>query len=192
MTIGERIKSRRKELDISADDLAYTLGVSRSTVFRYENGGITKLPAHIITPLARALKTTEAYLLFGSAADTGSPQPPYSALDDASSTEDERYRAALDIFSRLYINSLEASADKAAHPEMSGYIASLLMQEQWEKRLGPSLYARFMAIYGPSRGESPVRAADTGPGLDYADLPEEDIRRVEDYIKILREKNKNG
>ena len=38
MNVGERIKLRRKELKISADTLAERVGVSRSTIFRYERG----------------------------------------------------------------------------------------------------------------------------------------------------------
>lgn len=33
MNVGEKIKLRRKELKISADELADTVGVSRSTYF---------------------------------------------------------------------------------------------------------------------------------------------------------------
>lgn len=40
MNVGERIKLRRKELKISADTLAERVGVSRSTIFRYEKGDI--------------------------------------------------------------------------------------------------------------------------------------------------------
>ena len=63
MTVGERIKARRKELDISADFLADALNISRSTMYRYENGFIEKLPTDIIEPLAKALRTTPAYLM---------------------------------------------------------------------------------------------------------------------------------
>ena len=58
MTTGERIKLRRKELGLSADKLAEAIGVSRSTMFRYENGYIEKLPINNLVPLARALNTT--------------------------------------------------------------------------------------------------------------------------------------
>lgn len=63
MTIGERIKQRRKELKISADELGKRLGKDRSTVFRYENGDIEKLPIDILEPIAKALKTTPEYLM---------------------------------------------------------------------------------------------------------------------------------
>lgn len=60
---GQRIKKLRKELNITADELAQELNVSRSTIFRYENGDIEKVPAAIIEPLAQALHTTPAYLM---------------------------------------------------------------------------------------------------------------------------------
>lgn len=63
MTTGERIKARRKELGITADNLAETIGVARSTIFRYENGSIEKITLNALTPIARALRTTVSYLM---------------------------------------------------------------------------------------------------------------------------------
>lgn len=63
MTIGERMKLRRNELKISADLVAEKLGVSRSTVFRYEKGEIEKLPTNILSNIAEILKTTPSYLM---------------------------------------------------------------------------------------------------------------------------------
>ena len=40
MTVGERIKQRRKELKMSANELGIKLGVNRSTIVRYESGYI--------------------------------------------------------------------------------------------------------------------------------------------------------
>lgn len=62
-TIGQRIKERRKELGLSADDLAQRIGKSRATVFRYENGEIEKLPIDVAKPIAEALGLTLAALL---------------------------------------------------------------------------------------------------------------------------------
>lgn len=62
-SIGQRIKSRRKELGISADVLADKLNVSRSTIFRYERGDIEKLPAESLKTIAETLQTTTDYLL---------------------------------------------------------------------------------------------------------------------------------
>ena len=63
MTVGQRIKQRRKELKISADELGKRLGKDRSTVFRYENGSIEKLPIDILEPIAKVLQTTPEYLM---------------------------------------------------------------------------------------------------------------------------------
>lgn len=63
MTVGQRIKARRKELGVSADELANRLGKDRSTVFRYEKGDIEKLPIDILEPIAEALMTTPATLM---------------------------------------------------------------------------------------------------------------------------------
>jgi len=63
MTIGDRMKKRRKELKISADIVAKELGVSRSTVFRYEKGEIEKLPTNILDKIASILQTTPGYLM---------------------------------------------------------------------------------------------------------------------------------
>lgn len=63
MTIGDRIKNRRKYLKISADELAKRLGKDRSTIYRYEKGDIENLPLDILEPIAKALETTPQYLM---------------------------------------------------------------------------------------------------------------------------------
>lgn len=63
MSIGKRIKDRRKELGLSAEDLAARIGKNPATVYRYEKGDIEKLPATIISPLAKALNWSPGDLL---------------------------------------------------------------------------------------------------------------------------------
>jgi transcriptional regulator with XRE-family HTH domain len=63
MTVGHRIKLRRKELGISADELGKRIGKNRATVFRYENGDIEKLPIDVLKPIAEALLTTPQALM---------------------------------------------------------------------------------------------------------------------------------
>lgn len=70
MTVGERIKRRRVELGMSAEQLAGILGINKATIFRYENGVIEKMPITILEPIAEALKTTPAWLLGWYAEDT--------------------------------------------------------------------------------------------------------------------------
>ena len=63
MTIGQRIKNKRIELGLSADELAEATGKSRATIFRYENGDIASLPISVLEPIATALRTTPGYLM---------------------------------------------------------------------------------------------------------------------------------
>lgn len=63
MTVGQRIKSRRKEMGLSADELGKRIGKNRATVFRYENGDIEKLPIDVLKPIAEALLTTPQALM---------------------------------------------------------------------------------------------------------------------------------
>lgn len=61
--IGKRIKDRRIELGLSAEDLAELVGLSAATIYRYENGDIRKVNTTKLQAFANALKTTEAYLM---------------------------------------------------------------------------------------------------------------------------------
>lgn len=63
MEINERIKNRRKEIGLSADEVANALHVSRATIYRYESKEIEKLPTNIIEPLAKVLKCSVPYLM---------------------------------------------------------------------------------------------------------------------------------
>ena len=63
MTIGERIKKRRTELDLSQEEVANELGYkSRTSVFKVEQG-ITDLPLSKVKEFAKVLKTTPSYLM---------------------------------------------------------------------------------------------------------------------------------
>lgn len=65
MTTGDRIKARRKELNLRAEQLAVACNVSAATIYKYEKGDIERLGIDKLTPLAKVLRTTEAWLLNG-------------------------------------------------------------------------------------------------------------------------------
>lgn len=79
MNVGEKIKLRRKELKISADDLADYVGVSRSTIFRYEKGDIEKVGPEVLKKIADKLRISPAELMGWS--DETSVEPEYTASD---------------------------------------------------------------------------------------------------------------
>lgn len=63
MNFGSRIKQLRKQYKLTADDVAKSLGVSRATIYRYENGDIEKFPIELLEPMAKVLHTTPEYLM---------------------------------------------------------------------------------------------------------------------------------
>ena len=63
MEIGERIRRRREELDMTQDDLARAAGYkSRSSINKIEVDG-RGLPQKKIADIAKALKVTPSYLM---------------------------------------------------------------------------------------------------------------------------------
>lgn len=63
MTIGERIKELRKSKNISVDYLAKELGVSKTTIYRYEDSTIEKIPVNTFDQLCVLLGVTPAELM---------------------------------------------------------------------------------------------------------------------------------
>lgn len=63
MNVGQRIKERRKELNLSVDDVAKKLQKNKATIYRYESNEIENLPISILEPLANILETTPAFLM---------------------------------------------------------------------------------------------------------------------------------
>lgn len=58
-----RMKRRRLELGLSAEQVATAIGVSRATLYRYEAGDISKIPSKVVEKLSRVLDTTPGHLL---------------------------------------------------------------------------------------------------------------------------------
>ena len=54
-TTGRKIKERRLELGLSAEDLAAKVDISPATIYRYENGQIDGLPINKLLSICRVL-----------------------------------------------------------------------------------------------------------------------------------------
>ncbi len=63
MSKGLRIKSRRNELNISQTELAKKLGISKQTLYKYENDIVTNIPSDNIEKLALALDVSPAWIM---------------------------------------------------------------------------------------------------------------------------------
>ena len=101
MDIGKRIRERRKELNMSVDELAKKLNKNRTTVYRYEKGDIENLPMDILGPLAKALDTTPAYLM-------GWDNKPISAID----TITDYYRLSVEHEDNIRLRRFKVWAEK--------------------------------------------------------------------------------
>ena len=100
MTIGEMIKARRLELNMTTEDLGKLIGVQRSAVSKYEKGRV-ELKASQIQAIALALNVL-----------------PVDLLDDCPDLMDDEsrllsaYRLASDEIKDAALAMLEASAAK--------------------------------------------------------------------------------
>lgn len=97
-TIGDRIKARRLELDMSQDELARLVGYkSRSSINKIESDG-RLLPQRKIMEIANALNTTPAYIMgWEESNETESPYVPLTPRDERQIAADlEKMLADLD------------------------------------------------------------------------------------------------
>lgn len=62
-TIGYRLKMLRTAKGYSAEQVAEMIKINPATMYRYENGGISKMPSYLLRPLAEILGTTPAYIM---------------------------------------------------------------------------------------------------------------------------------
>ena len=122
MTVGERIRDRRKQLGLSAEYIAERLDCSPATIYRYENGYIEKMPIDSILPIAKILLVSPAYLMGWE--DESGVQNVADGLSSDESKLVETYRsvteqrqqemmAHADYIGERYKKNPSASADKA-------------------------------------------------------------------------------
>jgi transcriptional regulator with XRE-family HTH domain len=89
-TIGDRIKARRLELNMSQDELARLVGYkSRSSINKIESDG-RLLPQRKIMEIANALNTTPAYIMGWE--ESNETEAPSLSLTQQEETHIKKYR----------------------------------------------------------------------------------------------------
>ena len=73
-SVEDRIKQAREKSGITQVDLAVKIGVSKQTLYKYENGVITNIPSDKIEQIAELTGVSPAYLM-GWVEDTPSDLP---------------------------------------------------------------------------------------------------------------------
>ena len=125
MNTGDRIKQRRIELGLTADDLAQKIGKSRATIYRYENGDIENMPTPILEPLAKALDTTPADLMGWTSSHSG------IAIERKTSNSKgqyQRFSLYADKLMKLYDQLSSSNKEKVV-----SYTKGLLSTQQMEE-----------------------------------------------------------
>jgi transcriptional regulator with XRE-family HTH domain len=63
MELKDRIKHQRLSLNMTLEEVASKVGISRSTIHKYESGLILNIPSEKIEKLAKVLETSPEYLM---------------------------------------------------------------------------------------------------------------------------------
>lgn len=63
MTKGQRIKKKREELRVSQTDLANAIGISKQTLYKYENDIVANIPSEVIERLSFQLDCSPGYIM---------------------------------------------------------------------------------------------------------------------------------
>lgn len=63
MGLKENIKKKRKEMNMTLEELALKVNTTRQTIHKYESGLIENIPSDRIEKLAEVLNTTPSYLM---------------------------------------------------------------------------------------------------------------------------------
>ena len=63
MSLGTRMRQRRKEVHLTLEEVAKRAGVCKATVSKYEKEQIANIPADKIEAIAKALRCNPGYLM---------------------------------------------------------------------------------------------------------------------------------
>ena len=93
MTVGDRIRSLRDAAGMTQVELAGRVGLTKQTLYKYENNVVKNIPYALIEKIANELRVSELYLL-GWEKGNGSEYSSLEALvinDDALMRRLEKY-----------------------------------------------------------------------------------------------------
>lgn len=87
--IMSRMKKRREELDMSYQTLSDKVGISKSTLQRYETGFIKNMPVDKLEDIATALHVSPSYLMGWNITETDESNTIAAHFTGDEYTEDE-------------------------------------------------------------------------------------------------------
>lgn len=87
--IMNRMKTRREELNMSYQTLSEKVGISKSTLQRYETGYIKNMPVDKLEEIAKALNISPSYLMGWDEPKSSKVSTLAAHFDGEDYTEDE-------------------------------------------------------------------------------------------------------
>ena len=81
--MNERIRSRRRELGLTQEELAHALGLQKSAIAKYESGRVRNIKQNVLMKMAEVLDCSPSWLLGCSDAPNGTSHgdsPPEDSL----------------------------------------------------------------------------------------------------------------
>ena len=137
MTIGERLKTLRKERGYSQEDVAKMLGIGRTTYLKYESG--ENKPSRKLKELASLFGVTTDYLLGRDDAPAPAAEP--MGLTARDERDIERFDPVKAIFDDSDVRSLARDRLKGVSKEeialkkqqLKAMVAAMWMKEENEK-----------------------------------------------------------
>lgn len=111
MTKGARIKKTREKLGIAQSDLAKRMGISKQSLYKYENDIVTNIPSDIIEALSVLLDVSPAYLMGWEEEGVNSVEEFEQYYEKHQGSLPSHLAAYLDMFSKLSPKSREEVLD---------------------------------------------------------------------------------
>lgn len=107
-TFGERMKRIREEKNLTLEEVAFNIGLSKGTVSRYENGEIDNIPLNRVEDIAKLFNVSPEWLIGWS---------------------EERYRENEDNDDLKYIKVMQSAKKSGIKPERLAALIEFLSKE---------------------------------------------------------------
>lgn len=116
MDIGAKLKQRRLDEKMSAEELAKRLGVSKTTIYRYEKGEIAKVPTETLEKISKILNTSPAYFMDWSDIPNNTKSDIVAIYDKLNQTRQEKV--------------LNFASDQLAEQEQENNVSSIFSKKE--------------------------------------------------------------
>ena len=127
MTLGEKVKLKREELNLSQEELAEKMNYKSKTSIHKIEVGITDLPLSKVKELAAVLKTTPAYLMGWEEEKEEKENNIFSKLTDEELAKLEKFKNMSTV---MFMNEGNDISDEDKETLATAYAELLISQRK--------------------------------------------------------------